>query len=224
MPVPQRTKPIQSERKLLRDTVRDRIREAIMDGTLSPGESLNDQELQDWLGVSRTPIREAINELVRDGLIETSPNRFTRVATPDYANLVSKFRTVAVIYGGIIRQSLPNLDDTEHASLMTTLDHYQAAALSRDANGMREHTLAALAILEAGCDNPVLLQIHRNHFHGLAFAIKIEALVERFNLEEFAENVVAFVAAVRARDTAAAVRAFEAAFLLEPLPASAPGS
>ena len=217
MPVPQSAKPIQSERRLLRDEVRDRIRDAIMDGALAPGEDLNDQALQDWLGVSRTPIREAINELVRDGLIETSPNRFTRVATPDYANIVSTFRTVAVLYGGIIRQSLPNVDDAQHARLIAALDQYQSAAISRNADGMRQYTLAALSVIEEGCDNPVLLQIHRASFHGLAFAIKLEAVIDRFDLTLFAEKVAEFVTAVRARDTAAAVRAFEAAFLLEPL-------
>ena len=81
MPVP--TSEPTTERQLLRDTVRNRLREAILDGTLEPGERLHDDELVAWLQVSRTPIREALSDLVRAGLVEMAPNRWTRVATPD---------------------------------------------------------------------------------------------------------------------------------------------
>lgn len=217
MPVPQGSSPIKSERKLLRDTVRERIRDAIMDGTLAPGEDLGDQALQEWLGVSRTPIREAINELVRDGLVETSPNRYTRVATPDYADIVATFRTIAVIYGGMIRQSLPNMGENEIQILIAELDRYQSALDSGDAHGFRQSTGAMLAVFEKFCDNPVLLRIHRANFHGLAFAISTESAFERFDLNLYKTHVQRFASAIGSRDTAGAVAAFEAGFWLPPL-------
>ncbi len=55
--------------------------EAIQDGTLEPGERLNDDQLTAWLGVSRTPVREAIARLASEGLIEMAANRYTRVAS-----------------------------------------------------------------------------------------------------------------------------------------------
>ncbi|WP_053351337.1 GntR family transcriptional regulator [Leucobacter musarum] len=217
MPVPQGAQPIKSERKLLRDTVRERIRDAIMDGTLAPGEDLSDQALQEWLGVSRTPIREAINELVRDGLVETSPNRYTRVATPDYANIVATFRTIAVIYGGLIRQSLPNMGETEIQILVAEIDRYQVALNNSDADSVRQSTGAMLVLFEKYCDNPVLLKIHQANFYGLAFAISTESVFERFDLDPYKANVQLFANAIRSRDTAGAVAAFEAGFWLPPL-------
>jgi DNA-binding GntR family transcriptional regulator len=65
---------------------------AIMNGTLEPGERLNDDELVKWLGVSRTPIREAIARLSGWGLVEMEPNRYTRVAEVD-----------AVVYGQAVQ-------------------------------------------------------------------------------------------------------------------------
>ena len=56
MPVPDVVTP---PRALLRDDVYLRLRDAIVDGTLEPGEQLRDGELATWLGVSRTPVREA---------------------------------------------------------------------------------------------------------------------------------------------------------------------
>ncbi|WP_324170120.1 GntR family transcriptional regulator [Microbacterium oxydans] len=57
----------------LREVAVDRIRATIFDGTLVPGERLSDEELQRWLGMSRTPVREALSGLTRIGLVETAP-------------------------------------------------------------------------------------------------------------------------------------------------------
>lgn len=46
-----------------------------MDGTLEPGERLNDEDLIAWLGVSRTPIREALSQLARAGLVEMADRK-----------------------------------------------------------------------------------------------------------------------------------------------------
>ena len=67
-------------RTLLRDQAYARLRDAILDGTLEPGEQLKDAELAEWLGLSRTPIREAVARLEEYGLVETKPQSFTRVA------------------------------------------------------------------------------------------------------------------------------------------------
>lgn len=56
---------------------------ATVDGTLEPGERLNDDQLVKWLGVWRTPVREAIAQLHGYGLVEIEANRYTRVAERD---------------------------------------------------------------------------------------------------------------------------------------------
>ena len=62
-------------RRLLRDVVFDKLLAAIVDGTLEPGERLNGDELCKWLGVSRTPVREAIAQPHTYGLVEIEANR-----------------------------------------------------------------------------------------------------------------------------------------------------
>src|SRR4051812_22360818 len=81
MPFPAQLPPI--DRDLLRVGVHRRIRDAIVDGTLAPGEQLRDQELAAWLGVSRTPVREALLRLAEGGLVETRPGRSTMVTPLD---------------------------------------------------------------------------------------------------------------------------------------------
>ena len=75
----------EAPRRLLRDVVYDKMLAAIVEGTLEPGERLNDDALCSWLGVSRTPVREAITQLHVIGLVEIEANRFTKVASLDDA-------------------------------------------------------------------------------------------------------------------------------------------
>ena len=82
MPIPQ-TEETTGPRRLLRDVVFDKMLAAIVDGTIEPGERLNDDQLVKWLGVSRTPVREAIAQLHSYGLVEIEANRYTRVAERD---------------------------------------------------------------------------------------------------------------------------------------------
>jgi DNA-binding GntR family transcriptional regulator len=96
MPVPAHQQPI--ERDLLKDRAYVAIRDAIVDGTLQPGEKLKDQELTAWLGLSRTPIREALNRLEQEGLVESEPQRFTRVAPLDRRAANDAFPVVAALH------------------------------------------------------------------------------------------------------------------------------
>lgn len=63
----------------LRDIVFDNLRLAILDGTLRPGERLMEVSLSEKLGVSRTPVREAIRKLEIEGLVEITPRRGAQV-------------------------------------------------------------------------------------------------------------------------------------------------
>jgi DNA-binding GntR family transcriptional regulator len=78
MPVPQATPAL--TRVCLRDAAYLRLRDWIVDGTLAPDEQLRDEQLADALGMSRTPIREALQRLEDDGLVVTTPTRRTFVS------------------------------------------------------------------------------------------------------------------------------------------------
>ena len=68
------------ERQRLHDTVVEHLRSFITEGVLSAGQKLNERELCDTLGISRTPLREALKVLAMEGLIEINPNRGASVA------------------------------------------------------------------------------------------------------------------------------------------------
>ncbi len=78
MPLPSQLVTVANRR--MRDQVYDALEGWIVDGTLRPGERMRDVEISELLGISRTPVREALLRLEEEGLIETAAGRWTRVA------------------------------------------------------------------------------------------------------------------------------------------------
>ena len=113
MPVPDQAAAI--PRRLLRDVAYDAVRGAILDGTLAPGERLRDTELCAWLNLSKTPVREALARLEEDGLVETAPQRYTRVAPLDRDEARDAFQLVAAIQSLAARLAAPRMGQAELA-------------------------------------------------------------------------------------------------------------
>ena len=67
-------------RRYIHDEVADRLRDLILSGELPPRSRVNELELAENFGISRTPLREAIKILATEGLLELLPNRGARVA------------------------------------------------------------------------------------------------------------------------------------------------
>jgi DNA-binding GntR family transcriptional regulator len=111
MPVPEQSAGV--ARRLLRDDAYVALRQAILDGTLAPGERLRDTELCAWLGLSKTPVREALARLEEDGLVETAPQRYTRVAPLDRDEARDAFELVAAIHALAARLAVPRLGRAE---------------------------------------------------------------------------------------------------------------
>lgn len=128
MPIPAFSEP--TRRALLRDDVYTRLRDAIVEGTLTPGERLRDQELAAWLGVSRTPVREALLQLGQAGLVLTAPGRSTTVATLDARTLMGAQSVVAAMHRLAVEQAVPLLREAD-LSAMRKANARFAAALGR---------------------------------------------------------------------------------------------
>ena len=78
----------------LRDVVFNTLREAILKGELKPGERLMELQLAAKLGVSRTPIREAIRMLEQEGLAVTIPRKGAAVAKMTEKDMEDVLRSV----------------------------------------------------------------------------------------------------------------------------------
>jgi DNA-binding GntR family transcriptional regulator len=104
--------------------------DAIVSGGLPPGHRLRDQELAEQLGVSRTPVREALRRLEDEGLVETARNSFTRVAPVRPDRIADAFPVVAALHGLAARLGVPALTKQDIAR-MERHDAERTAALRR---------------------------------------------------------------------------------------------
>lgn len=117
---------------MLRDSVFVRIRDAIIDGTLEPGERLVDGELSGWLGVSRTPIREALARLEAAGLVETKPGRYTIVSPIHPRTLADAQEVTAAMNELAVRTAVPLLTDADLTRMRTANDTFAKALRTGD--------------------------------------------------------------------------------------------
>lgn len=161
MPVPQGRGLV--ARPLLRENAYRALRDAIVDGTLAPGERLNDADLTAWLGVSRTPIREALARLEQIGLVRTKPGSHTIVSPLDARAAHDAQAVTAAMHELAVRTAVPNLSPAE-LDIMREANSRFAAALRHD---------DAAAALTADED-----------FHGVAVAACANGAV-RTVLEQF---------------------------------------
>jgi DNA-binding GntR family transcriptional regulator len=206
MPVPDKRDAI--ERRLLRDTAYSALCEAIVDGTLAPGETLHDDELCTWLGLSRTPIRGALARLEDEGLVECAPQRFTRVVPLDAQCARELFQVLAVVHGLATELAVPGMRQLEVELLNVANEDYVRALRVVDAPAAHaaDERFHAVFVRAAGNDQVVRV---------------LERLAPQLRrLERLAPNSLpgrrsvaqhqAIVARVAAGDAAAAVSAVHA--------------
>lgn len=111
MPLPERARPV--ERASAREQVYSTLREWIVRGVLEPGEKLRDGEIAESLGVSRTPVREAVRRLEDEGLVESSASRWTRVSGLDLAEAARIYPMVWSLEPLALRFAGPRLGEAE---------------------------------------------------------------------------------------------------------------
>ena len=148
-----------SPRRLIRDEVFVRLLDAIVGGDLLPGEQLYDAEIERWVGVSRTPVREALNQLAAMGLVEILPQRRTRVTPIEPGRLRDLIATIGVLVAGVVRDATPLLTDADREAL-------RGAATGDDASTAIRTALSAdgmLGVFVRRLDNGTVARLLKRH-------------------------------------------------------------
>ena len=107
MPIPTSTAPL--NRSLAREEVYRSLKQWIIELQLAPGEILRDQELAVQLGVSRTPVREALRQLEDEGLVITSFHKWTKVAPSNLEEITALYPVVAALEAAALELAMPRL-------------------------------------------------------------------------------------------------------------------
>ena len=158
-------------RTLIRDRVYAQIKQAILDGTIQPGERLDDGELLEWLGVSRTPIRQALYVLTVEGLVETAPQSYTRVVTPQREEAMDYLRAIGTLVAGVMDLSLPSAEAADVDRLAALVDAICERVRRHDLEGTLAASDAYHAALLDLCPNRPMRRLVEQSGMSLAYYV-----------------------------------------------------
>jgi len=122
------------EVKPLRDRIAEMVRASIIDGKIRPGERLAEPDLAARLGVSRTPLREALLQLDSEGFVNVTPRRGAVVSELSRDDAVETYQVKGVLESLAARLACQRITDAELDALQEIHDRMTrlAAARSRD--------------------------------------------------------------------------------------------
>jgi DNA-binding GntR family transcriptional regulator len=120
------------QRRYLHDEVADRLRELILTGGLEPKSRVNELELCERFGTSRTPLREAIKILSSEGLVELLPNRGARVASLSAAEIDEMVQVVAGLEAVACELACQRAGEDEIDAIAADTDAMRAAFGAKD--------------------------------------------------------------------------------------------
>ena len=119
----------------LSETLREQLEEAIATGQLLPGTHLDETELAQRYGVSRTPLREAISQLAGEGLVLQRPRRGAVVASLSPQRLLEMFEVMAELEGMCARLAARRINDDDVTRLEQAHRDCAAAVAALDVDG-----------------------------------------------------------------------------------------
>ena len=146
----------------LRDVVFKTLRQAILKGELEPGERLMEIQLAERLGVSRTPIREAIRKLELEGLVLMIPRRGAEVAKISEKNLRDVLEVRRSLEELAIDLACQRIQEEELETLREAQKEFSAAVAAGDAMEIAQTDEKFHEIIYSGTGNQKLMQILSN--------------------------------------------------------------
>lgn len=123
------TNPREGERQTLSATLRHALETEIFQGQLVPGQRLDEQEMARRFGVSRTPVREALQGLASSGMVEMRPRQGATVASLTVSSLIEMFQVMAELEALCARLAARRMNreqcaamDLEHEEMIRMVD------------------------------------------------------------------------------------------------------
>jgi len=193
----------------LRQQVIDSLRGCISDLTFKPGDRLVERELCEMFGVSRTLVREALSQLVAEGLVQIIPHKgpIVSVMTGDEARGLYEVRAVLEALAG--RQFTERATDEQRAALKQALSELASLRELQGQDGtmrfLRQKAQFYDVMLE-GANNPVLTEMLRL-VHTRVMMLRATTLSQEGRLPQSYDEIATIVDAVMRNDADAAAAA-----------------
>lgn len=159
----------------LRDVVFNTLRQAILRGELKPGERLMEIQLANKLGVSRTPIREAIRKLELEGLVLMIPRKGAEVADITEKSLMDVLEVRKALEELSVRLTCDRITKEEIGELKVAAEGFRETLNSDDITEIAEADVRFHDVIYAATKNQKLIQL-LNNLHEQMYRYRIEYL------------------------------------------------
>ncbi|WP_423055737.1 GntR family transcriptional regulator [Bacillus atrophaeus] len=166
------------KRTFMKDEVYNTLRDWIITGKLEPGAKLRDQDLSETLGISRTPIREALLKLENDGFVVTKANRWTLVSPIDVKDAENIYSIVWTLESLAMEKAFPHMTSADLEELEQLNEHLHHAKGSGD-------RFTALEADNAFHDKIIQLS---NNSELQKMLISLKTKIQRIEMYYFSQN------------------------------------
>lgn len=183
----------------------DHVRDMIVRGELPPRSRVQERKLCEMLGLSRTPLREALKVLAAENLVELLPRRGARVTALNPARLREQFAVIAMVEAEAARILCRSGSDEQIRNLKVIHDALKSAYVSHDPQRYYLSNEQFHRAVVVQCGNETLGEIHASLIIHLHRARHFALTSQEVNLE-FAHDHDEIIAAIERRDTEAAGR------------------
>lgn len=182
------------------------LKHDIIKGKYKPGESLVETKLAKEMGVSRTPVREAIRLLEYEGLVVNTPNKGTIVQGISAQDINDIYTIRTLIEGLAARWAVEKITPDELNHLEETLELMEFYKAKGDLENVAKLDTKFHEIIYRACKSKPLLQVLMN-FHDLAQRARSASITAAGRVEKTLEEHREIVDAIRRKDPAAAEKA-----------------
>lgn len=165
------------------------LTEAILNGDLKGGDRLVEAELQKYFNVSRSPLREALRELEKKGLVTIIPRKGTFVKRITRKDIEENFPVRASLEGLAARQAHPKITAETLAAMTQALSKMEDAARREDTRAYWTHHLDFHELFINASGNEILINLLKN--------LRMHSLWHRFSYRYYQENLQKAVAVHR---------------------------
>ena len=183
------------------DQVAEYVKNRILSGNLAPGAPLNEVAIASELSISRAPVREAMQILVREGLIESLPQKGKKVKALTAKQIENSYFTGGVLEAAAVAQALDQYTDQDIAKLERIVAKMKVVA---DKNGLVSD-LAPLDnafhdLLFSRIDNELVIELCRRSCQGISKFLLYKHWVKLYPPKKVYERHKEIVDALKTKD------------------------
>ncbi len=188
------------QKRTYSEQVADYIKQSILEGELSPGDQVKEVMLSEKLGISRAPIREAMQILARDGLIQSEPQKGKHISALTAKQIEDSYFTGGVLEAAAVTVALPQYTNEDFSKLEKIVEDMRQVAES----GKNQEDLAELDntfhnVLFSRIDNELLIDLCRRSCQGISKFLLYRYWINLFTPQQVYERHFEILKAMKSK-------------------------